>query len=121
MLAIIVSSVAIVPIYLVFLIFTGELDNMLLMVVLVAALGVTSIAVLFVGLPVHMILVRLDRVKSLNYAIAGFVVPVIVTLAFQPFGNDGLKWIAIQSVFLGILGVLIALIFWKVVTYETAK
>jgi len=121
LLAVLLSSVAVVPLYLLLVLVTGETHNVpLLLFITVIALLISFVGVLVVGLPTHLILVRLDKVKSVNYAIVGFIVPALLTAVFHPFGEDGIKWIAIQSFNLGVFGALIALVFWKVVTHKSA-
>lgn len=119
-LAVIVSAAAVVPPYLGLSILSGDLGNVLLPVVLVAALGVSTISVLFIGLPVHLVLVRLNKKRSIYYMLIGFLVPVLVTLIAHPFGEDGMLWIIWQSFLTGAIGALVALVFWKVVTYDSA-
>jgi len=118
--AVVVSSVAIVPLYLIVAVFTGDLDNMLLPVMLIAALCVSTAGVVIVGLPMHLILVRMGRVKAIYYAFFGFLVPTLVTVVIHPFGEDGFGWIIVQSISLGLFGAVIAVIFWKIVTYDSA-
>jgi len=59
-------------------------------------------------------------VKGRYYAFVGFVVPALLTVVIHPFGEDGARMILIQSIYLGLFGAVIAIIFWKIATYDAA-
>ncbi len=71
-LAIAVSAAAVVPLYLALSVLTGDLDNMFLPIALVAVLGISTVSVLIVGLPVHLVLVRLNKNKAFTTRLAVF-------------------------------------------------
>lgn len=114
--AAILSSLAIVPLYLALLAVSGGLDTRVLLPMLVAALVLALLATIFVGIPLHLLLVRLGRSRFYYYALVGFVVPAVFTLARNPFDSDVSSWVKWQALAMGVLGASVAVIFWKVAT-----
>ena len=106
--------------YIVVIIITGDLNNKLLPVALVVAMIVSIVGVLVIGLPTHFVLTRIGQAKGAYYALVGFFVPALVTIVTHPFGEDGVSAITIQALVFGGFGAAVALIFWKVVTYDSS-
>jgi len=99
----------------------GDLNNPLLLPYLLGALWIAAIFVVAAGLPLHFTLKHFDKQKGLNYAIAGFVVAAIFVVIGHPFGNDGYPLIAIQALQLGIFGIVVALVFWRIAVPHSTR
>ena len=120
LLAVVVSSITVLPLYFLLLALSGDLDHRLLVPMLLAALAVATVAMCFIALPIHFVLRRLGRSSIGYYALAGFLIPVLVTLVINPFGTEVVSWIKWQAVAMGLLGACIATVFWAIVTRAPA-
>ena len=110
-LAVIVSTLSIVPMYFMLVVLDRDFNNdYLLRVLLMAPLFVLE-GVLFVGLPVHFFLVWKNWLRPVQYLIPGFVIPALVVAISHPFGEDGALWIFWQTILMGATGAIGALIF----------
>ena len=112
-LAIVVSTVSVVLMYFVLSLVSGELPNDLWVPTALVALIIGAVGVTVVGLPVHFLLGLVHKRRASLYALAGFVAPVLVVLVARPFGEDGPLWVLWQALLLGMFGVCVALLFWK--------
>jgi hypothetical protein len=120
-LAVIVSSISILPLYFALLALSGDLDHRLLVPMLLAALAVATVAMCSIALPLHFVLTKLGRSSVGYYAIAGFLLPALVTLAINPFGTDVVSWIKWQAFAMGLLGTCLAAIFWWIARDKLSK
>jgi hypothetical protein len=121
LIASVISSLSIVPLYLVLLAISGDLDNRLLLPVLMAALVVSVAAIVCVALPLHFVLIRFGRPRSYYYTITGFLLPAIVILAINPFGSEVASWIKWQAMAMGVLGASVATIFWWIASNDLLR
>jgi mannose/fructose/N-acetylgalactosamine-specific phosphotransferase system component IIC len=112
----IISSLSIVPLYLLLLVLSGGLDGRLLLPILLAAVAISSTAIIFFAIPLHYVLTRMGRPHSYYYVFAGFLLPIIFTIARNPFGSDVTSWVKWQALAMGVLGASVAFIFWKIAT-----
>ena len=113
-LAVLVSTFSIVPIYFVLSILTGDLDTDHLIPYLMMMPVFAFVGVLLVGLPVHIFLVWKNWSRPMHYWLAGFVIPALFVATTHPFGEDGAWWIFWQAILMGTFGVIVALIFRRV-------
>lgn len=111
LIAMLASSLSVVPLYLIIAVFTGDLLNSLLPVVLLVAPIIAFACVLIVGLPLHFLLVWQRLLRPIYYGIVGFGIPAVFVLVAQPFGDDGIGWVLIQALFHGAFGAIVSLIF----------
>ena len=112
----IISSLSIVPLYLLLLVLSGGLDGRLLLPILLAAVAISATAIIFFAIPLHYVLTRIGRPHSYYYVFAGFLLPIIFTMARNPFGSDVASWVKWQALAMGMLGASVAFIFWKIAT-----
>ena len=119
-LAVVVSSISVLPLYFALLALSGDIDHRLLVPMLVAALAVTTAAVLFLALPLHLVLTRIGKQRFPYYAIIGFLVPALTTILVNPFGTEVLSWVKWQGLAMGFLGACVATIFWVIATSTPA-
>ena len=120
-LAVVVSSIAILPLYFALLALSGDLDHRLLVPMLLAALAVATVAMCSIALPLHFVLTRLGKTGVGYYAFAGFLLPALVTLTINPFGTDVVSWVKWQAFAMGLLGACLAAIFWWIARGELWK
>lgn len=116
--AALLSSLSVIPFYLFLLAVSGDLDNRLLYTVLIGAFVVASVAIFVIAVPLHLLLTRLNWVRSYYYVGTGFFVPAILTLLLNPLGSDVASWVKWQALGLGMLGGSVAFIFWKLATIK---
>ena len=110
-LAVLVSTFSVVPIYFVLSILTGDLDTDRLIPYLMMMPVFAFIGVLLVVLPVHIFLVWKNWSRPMHYWLAGFVIPALFVATTHPFSEDAERWIFWQAILMGTFGVIIALIF----------
>ena len=112
LLAVVVSSISILPLYFALLALSGDLEHRLLVPMLLAALAVAAVAMCSIALPVHFLLTRLGKSSVGYYTLAGFFLPALITLMINPFGTEVVSWIKWQAVAMGLMGASVAAIFW---------
>ncbi|ARN73375.1 hypothetical protein [Oceanicoccus sagamiensis] len=117
--AALLSSLSVVPFYLILLAVSGDLDNRLLYTVLIGALVVATVAIFCIALPLHLLLTRLGLVRGYYYIGAGFFAPAIFTLLLNPLGSDVASWVKWQALGLGLLGGSVAFVFWSLATAKS--
>jgi hypothetical protein len=116
LIASIISSLSIVPLYLILLVLSGGLDGRLILPIFLAALAISTTAIIFCAIPLHYVLTRIGRPRSYYYVFTGFLLPIIFTLVRNPFGSDVASWVKWQALAMGVLGASVAFIFWKIAT-----
>lgn len=119
-LAVLSSTIAVVPLYILLVLFSRDLENPFLLPVLYGALMFSAIGVCVVGLPTHFILGALKKQQWYFYAGPGFFVPATLVLLTHPFGEDGNPAILIQALQMGVFGVGVALVFWGIAVPRAA-
>ena len=78
----------------------------------IASSTVTTVALIFYGIPIHLLLVKLNKTKLVFYMIYGFIPGPFFVFIFKPFGFDEYKYLALQSFFCGTIGIIGASVFW---------
>lgn len=78
----------------------------------IASSTVATIVLIFYGVPVHLLLVKLNNTKLALYMIYGFIPGPFFVFIFKPFGFDEHKYLVLQSLFCGAVGVIGASVFW---------
>lgn len=110
--AVFYSSLSIIPIYLVVILLSGDINNQLLAIALWVAYFLAVIGAIFIGVPTHLILSKLNIKSSVIYTFIGFIIPAALVWISHPFGADGFFWILWQGSLMGGFGALCAYVFW---------
>lgn len=118
--AILASTASVLPMYFVWAAIVGDLDNDLLLPVAYFALTISAIGVVVVGLPTHFILRYIRKQKSYCYALPGFLAAALLSLFTGRFGAGGWPDVAVQALQLGLFGMVVALVFWRIAVPKTA-
>ena len=116
----IVSSLFVLPLYLVILALSGDLNNALLAPMLLAAWMVSAATILFIALPLHFILKVYGKSYAALYVVPGFSLAAALTYMVEPFGQDGNYWLLWQCLAMGFLGASVAGVFWSIASNEPA-
>jgi hypothetical protein len=119
-LASIISSLSIVPLYFILMALNDDLSNGLFFPMLVGALAVAAGAIFCVAVPLHFLLLRMGRARGHYYVLAGLLLPTAVTLAINPFGADVASWVKWQALAMGVMGAVVAGIFWKIASGKSS-
>lgn len=82
--------------------------------VLVAGVAavVSLIALVFITLPLHYVLVRAGKCGIGWYTLPGLLIGLVFVFALKPFGRDPTSVLMLQSLACGVLGVIGAATFW---------
>ena len=121
LIAVVASTLVVIPLVLLQAALFGDLGNPLLLPYLLGAFWIAAIFVVAAGLPIHFTLKRFNKQKGFYYAIGGFLVAALFVVIGHPFGNDGYPLIAIQALQLGIFGTVAALVFWRIAVPDSAR
>jgi hypothetical protein len=117
-LAVIISTLLIVPTYFMLVVLDRGFENDYLLPVLLMTPIFVFEGVLFVGLPVHFFLVWKNWLRPVHYLIPGFVASATIVAISHPFGEDGVLWISLQTILMGATGAIAALVFRRVALGE---
>jgi len=120
-LAVLVSSLSVVPLFIVIEWVSGGFDSFMLDVALLIAAVTAFLGVVIVGLPMHYFLSYRNLSKALHYAIAGFLLPVLFVAMIQPFRDDDGFRIIWQALLMGVFGALVALVFRAIAQPKAAQ
>jgi hypothetical protein len=119
-LAVVVSTLSIVPTYFMLVVLDGDFNNDFLLPVLLMTPIFVFEGVFFVGLPVHFFLVWKNWLRPVHYVVPGFLIPTLIVAVSHPFGEDGVLWISWQAILMGATGAIVALIFRRVALGKNA-
>ena len=108
---VLVSSLSVVPAYLIVATLTGGLRNPFVWFQLGVAASVAYLLVLVVGLPLHAVLRSRKVAQPWAYALAG----VFLAVALIPIRPPEPGQVSSQILIFGFMGLCVSLTFWKVV------
>ena len=87
---------------------------------LLIALIISSVGVLLVGLPCHIVLQARGLYSWWRYALAGFVAPALLVIVFLLFVED--KWGVVRlALGTGGFGALVGSVFWGIAVFPQAR
>ena len=121
LIALLASTLAVIPLVLLQAALFGDLNNPLLLSYLLGSFWIAAIIVVAAGLPLYFALKYLDKQKGRYYATAGFLAAALFVVLGHPFGDDGYPLIAIQALQLGIFGTVAALVFWRIAVPNSTR
>ena len=119
--AVLGSTISVVPLYFLWAALTGDFDIDSLLVVGYFGLVIAGIGVVLIGLPTHFILRSMKKQRSYFYALPGFLIPAALMLLSHSFRADGYPTIFRQSLQMGVFGAVVALVFWRIAVPRSAR
>jgi len=73
---------------------------------------IAAIALVTFGLPLHLILIRLNKAKMSYYSLGGALPGFIIVFLFKPLDNDAFSTLLLQGAAFSISGAFTAVVFW---------
>jgi hypothetical protein len=101
--------------------FGSEGDLLGLQISIMASYGGIFLLLFIVlwGLPAHYLMAKYDKTKWFWYGIAGILPFPFFVFLLEPFGDDGVYHMTLQTIELGAFGVLCSSVFWFFVVQKS--
>jgi len=118
--AILFSALSVVPAMWILTALPGSVRSWFFGTELLIALIISSVGVLLVGLPCHIVLQARGLYSWWRYALAGFLAPALLVIVFLLFVED--KWGVVRfALGTGGFGALVGSVFWGIAVFPQAR
>lgn len=97
----------------------SEYDDILISLLIAGVAAVVALfAVVVFAIPLHFVLLRLNRQRVVWYVLASIVLSFLFVYALKPFGLDSAADLLQQALFCSLCGGVAAVVFWYIAVHR---